>query len=106
MSKPLLDGIPFAKIITVLAIAFGIGLGLCGLDAALLGGLRSPANEFGPNTIVGGIGAFAMLLSAAALVVTIFIWVVTVVVGSFSHKNSEPQRLLDEKDETDGKDSR
>ena len=32
MSKPLVDRIPFAKIVSVLAVALGVGIGLCGLD--------------------------------------------------------------------------
>ena len=42
MSERLVDRIPFAKIITVLAIVFGISLGLCGVTFFLsMGGARS-----------------------------------------------------------------
>ena len=34
MSKPLVDRIPFAKILIGLAILFGLSLGLCGLCMA------------------------------------------------------------------------
>lgn len=99
MSDPTVKRFPFAKIVVVLAVAFGVGLGLCGLDAALLEKLRSPGNEFGPNTIVGAVGAFAVLLSASGLVVTTIVWAVVSAVGGFSRKGSEPQRLFEGKDD-------
>jgi hypothetical protein len=77
----------FAKIATVLAIAFVAGIGLCGVDAAFLNGFPGPHEEFGPNTFVGGIGAFAILLSAVGLVVTLLAWIVASVVGAYRGKN-------------------
>jgi hypothetical protein len=64
----------FAKIFTVLALAFVAGVGLCGVDANFLANLRGPNEEFGPNSIVGGIGAFAIVLSALGLVITAIAW--------------------------------
>jgi hypothetical protein len=86
----------FAKVTILFAVAFVVGVGLCGLDAALLSGLRNPGEEFGPNTIVGGIGAWAILLSGVGLIVTILLWIVVSLAKSFSHKDSEPQKLFDE----------
>ena len=100
MRERLLERIPFAKIAVVLAIAFGIGLGLCGVDAAFLDRLRSPGEEFGPNTFVGGIGAFAVVLSALSLVLTTIVWVVAAIVGSFGEKVSQPQKLFEEENDT------
>jgi hypothetical protein len=93
------DRIPFAKIVIVLAIAFGIGLGLCGVDAAFLEKFRSPGEEFGPNTIVGGIGAIALVLSALGLVLTCVVWAVVGVVSAFRDRNSETQRLFEDQDD-------
>ena len=95
------DRIPFAKIVIVLAIAFGIGLGLCGVDAAFLEKFRSPGEEFGPNTIVGGIGAIALVLSALGLVLTCVVWAVVGVVSAFSHRDVGTQRLFEDKDDED-----
>jgi hypothetical protein len=89
----------FAKIFTLLAIAFIAGIGLCGVDAAFLARLRDPGEEFGPNSIVGGIGAFALVLSAVGLVVTLFAWIVASAVGAFRAKDADSERLFDDKDE-------
>jgi hypothetical protein len=88
----------FARIVTVLAIAFLAGVGLCGVDAAFLASHRDPGQEFGPNSIVGGIGAIALLVSAAGLALTLFAGVVAVVVRAFRDKDPDPQRLFDESD--------
>lgn len=97
---------PFSKIVTLLAVSFGIGLGLCGLDAMVLDRFRNLDNEFGPNTFVGLIGAFAILLSAGGLVITAITWVVTVAVDGFNNRGSGPQKLFDEEDETKHDDRR
>jgi hypothetical protein len=86
MSKPLVDRIPFTKIIVALTAAFGIGLGLCGLDFFLL--LRASQTHtqgFG----VGSIGVLSLVvlsLSAIGLVVTTILWVVLAAVGASSRK--------------------
>ena len=99
MKDLLVDRIPFAKIVIVLAIAFGIGLGLCGVDAAFLEKFRSPGEEFGPNTFVGGTGAFAVVLSGLGLVLSCVVWAVVGVVSAFRDRNSETQRLFEDKDD-------
>ena len=101
MRERLVDRIPFAKVVIVLAVAFGIGLGLCGVDIAFLDKFRSPGEEFGPNTFVGGIGAIAMALSALGLVLTCVAWSVVGVVGAFEDRDSETQRLFEGKDDED-----
>jgi hypothetical protein len=100
MSKPRAKQYPFSKIVVLLAVSLFIGMGLCGLDATLLERYRNLHNEFGPNTFVGSIGAIAILLSAAGLVITTIAWVVTAAVDGFNHRGSGPQKLLDEEDDT------
>lgn len=90
------DRSTFAKIFTVLAFALIAGVGLCGVDATLLANLRDPHEEFGPNSFVGTIGAFALVLSALGLVVTTIAWAV---MGLLSHGDPEPLRLLDDPDD-------
>jgi hypothetical protein len=86
MSKPLVDRIPFAKIVVALAVAFGLGLGLCGLDFFLL------VRGGGTHTQGFGVGAVGVLsltvlsLSAIGLVVTVILWVVLAVVASANRK--------------------
>jgi hypothetical protein len=99
MSQPLVDRIPFAKIVVALAVAFGLGLGLCGLDFfLLLRGSQTHTQAFGVGP-VGVASLTVLILSAIGLVVTIILWVVMAMVASFSRKNSEPPQLLDEKDD-------
>jgi hypothetical protein len=86
----------FAKIFTVLGFAFLAGVGLCGVDAAFLTNLRTQGEEFGPNTLVGGIGAFAIVLSTAGLLLTPVVWLVARV---FRRGDSESEQLFDDKDE-------
>jgi hypothetical protein len=102
MSKPLVDRIPFAKIITVLAIAFGVSLGLCGLNLVLsVNGERLPQ----PFTQLLGITSFAeiagIVLSALGLVVTVILWVVLSITSRFGPTDSGQQQLYEGKDDGD-----
>jgi hypothetical protein len=103
MSKLPVKRIRFAKIVVVLAVAFCLGVGLCGIDDAFMARFRSSSQEFGPNSIVGGIGAWAIVLSAAGLVVTCVLWVALSLLGGSSDKGTEPQRLFDKKDDEEFK---
>jgi phosphatidylglycerol---prolipoprotein diacylglyceryl transferase len=89
----------FAKIFTVLALAFVAGIGLCGVDSAFLANLRDTHEEFGPNTFVGGIGAIAILLSALGLVLTAVAWGVVRLAALFRHEDPESENLLDHPDD-------
>ena len=73
MDEPLVDRVNFAKVITVLAVTFGISLGLCGLTAVLSSQTR------GSGTVLIFIGILELIvigLSALGLVVTVIVWVV------------------------------
>jgi hypothetical protein len=78
MSDRLIDRINFAKIVTVLAIVFGVSLGLCGVTAALASQMRGSGDFLLP---MGIIELIAMGLSAVALVVTVVVWVIASIVG-------------------------
>lgn len=93
MSKPLVDRIPFAKIVTVLAIGFGVALGLCGLTGALSTMARGNVGFLGPLVIIE-LGA--MLLCAVGLVLTVVVWVVAAIIDKSTHKGSDPRRLFDD----------
>lgn len=96
--SPWADRSVFAKIVTVLAIAFGIGLGLCGLDYLLAAkGIGKSTEEFGVGPI-DGLSLAVMLLSALGLVLTVVVWVLSAIVGSFRTGGSNPQRLFDDQD--------
>lgn len=74
MSEPLVDRINFAKIVVVLAIVFGISLGLCGVTIALTSTVRGST-----SVLVYGVifEAIAMGLSALGLLVTVIVWVIS-----------------------------
>ena len=97
MSEHLVDRIPFAKIITVLAIVLGISLGLCGVTffLSLSGG--------GKDNLLAGFGILELVaigVSIAGLLLTVLVFVTLSIFGSFSEKVSQPQKLFDERDDT------
>jgi hypothetical protein len=78
---PSRSGFPFAKTVTVLAIAFGIALGMCGLNAVLMStpiGRGGPGDEFGrPALVVLGLIELAvMAISGPLLVLTVIVWII------------------------------
>jgi hypothetical protein len=97
MSERLVDRIPFAKIITVLAIVFGISLGLCGVTAVLSSG------DYIGGSFLNGLGilvAAGILLSAAGLALMVVVFVTLAIFGSFSGEVSQPVKLFAEEDDT------
>ena len=96
------EGFPFAKIVVVLAIAFGVGLGLCGLSfVAASAGFKSH-EEFGVDSIgIASVSLIVMILSAAALVLAAMAWGLAAIFGR-GKGSSEPQTLLGDKDDADG----
>jgi ABC-type dipeptide/oligopeptide/nickel transport system permease component len=96
MSKPLIDRIPFTRIVTVLAIVFGVSLGLCGLTLVVSNGADGAGFLMG----LGMLELIAMALSALGLLLTLVAWVTLAVIGSFQAKVSQPQKLFDKEDDT------
>lgn len=104
MSKPLADRIPFAKIVTVLAIVLGVSFGLCGLNWVLVASNQGRGMGGFAGPILGTAGILelcAILLSAVALVLTVAAWVAFAILDSFSRGNAEPATLFDSKDDTE-----
>ncbi|MGA3008890.1 MAG: hypothetical protein ABSD72_01385 [Terracidiphilus sp.] len=97
MGERLVDQIPFAKIITVLAIIFGISLGLCGVTVVLSdGGNRGGSFFIGLQMLV----IAGILLSLTCLLLTVLAFVTLSILGSFSGKVSQPVRLFAKEDDT------
>jgi len=98
MGKPLVDRIPFAKILVALAIAFGVALGLCGLNWALDASGFDKSNQPFPGTVfvvTGLLEIGVMLLSAVGLVLTAVFWAV---LRGLSGRDSVTQPLVDDAD--------
>ena len=89
MSKPLVDRLSFAKIVTVLAIAFGIGLGLGGLSMVL----PSSGQEIRTNWLSLP-SLLIIALSFLGLIITLIVWGIMIAIGGFSPKGSAPQTLF------------
>jgi hypothetical protein len=90
MNGPLRDWSPVAKAVAALAVAFCIGLGLCGLSFAL----PSSDPEFHTNWLSMP-SLLVMVLSALGLTATLFAWMIASIAG---HR-AGPQRLFDHDDE-------
>jgi cellobiose-specific phosphotransferase system component IIC len=87
MTKPLVDRIPFAKILITLAVVFMVALGLCGLTA------RSALQ---PHTVPTGLDHFlkqtvgydvlAMVLSIVGIVIIAVVWIIMTVISRARRK--------------------
>jgi len=97
MSERLVDRIPFAKIVTVLAIVFGVSLGLCGVTFFLS---SAGNNASGIFVGLGILELTAIALSFAGLVLTLVMLVTLSIFGRFSGKVSQPQKLFGAEDDT------
>lgn len=90
----------FAKIVVVFAVAFGIGLGLCGLDFLLAAhGIGKSTQEFGVGPL-DAVSLWVMFVSGLGLVVTVIVWASWMVIGNLRHGRggNDPTRLFDDKD--------
>jgi hypothetical protein len=86
MSERLIDRIPFAKITTVLAVVFGISLGLCGVTAILSSGGNSGSGYlFG----FGMLELVALGGSVVGLLLTLLVFVVLSIFGAFRREKSQ-----------------
>ena len=82
MTKPLVDRIPFAKILIGLAAVFMVALGLCGLTArAALQRHTVPTglDHFLEQTV--GYDVLAMVLSILGIVLIAVVWIIMTVVS-------------------------
>jgi len=94
MSKRWADQIPFKMIVTVLAIVFGISLGLCGVTAIV----STDGNTFGVG--LGVLELIVMGVSLAGLVLTLVVVVTLWIFGAFGEKVSQSENFPKEGDDT------
>jgi len=84
MNKPLVDRIPFVKIVVVLAIGFAVSLGLCGLNL-VLGLINGGSAAQGKLLVSAVLFEFAgMILCGLGLVVTFIAWIILFLVSRSS----------------------
>jgi hypothetical protein len=92
MSKPLVDRVPFAKIVIILAVSFGIGLGLCGTGVLFVShGARRGGQQTG-FVVFAVVSAGIVILSLVGLVIVLIGWAVAGLLGG----RSKPQTLFDD----------
>lgn len=97
MSERLVDRIPFAKIVTVLAIVFGISLGLCGVTFFL-----STGGGGGGGFLIGlgMLELVALGVSMAGLLLMLLAFVTLSIFGAFGEKVSQPKIVPEAGDDT------
>jgi hypothetical protein len=88
----LLERVNFPKVVTVLAITFGVALGACGITGV------AAASSGGGNFLVtlAFVELAVILLSAAGLVITAIVWIVASLLGQTRSKGSNPQVPFDD----------
>ncbi|HWT66561.1 MAG TPA: hypothetical protein VN151_10650 [Terracidiphilus sp.] len=96
MSTSFADRIPFARIITILAIIFGVSGGLCGLTWVAAMNVRGSDDW---AIVPEFIEAAAMGLSLLGLIVMSLIWITASILGMSSHSSDQPQKLFDDSDD-------
>lgn len=93
-------GFPFAKIVVVLAVAFGVGAGLCGLSFVVASHGFKSNEEFGVDSLgIAGFSLIVMVLSGGALVLAAVGWVLAAIFGGIGKGKGEPQALFDKEDD-------
>lgn len=90
----LLEHIDFPKVVTILAVVFGISLGACGVTA--LAGSQGRGEYILP---LGMVELAVIALSAVALFIAVVIWIVVEAIGDRSAGVPGTIRLFDESDE-------
>jgi len=97
MSERLVDRIPFAKIVTVLATVIGISLGLCGATFFLSRGAGSGSGVF---IGLGIMELVAIGVSIAGLLLTLLVFVTLSILGAFSKEVSQSRIFSEPGDDT------
>jgi|HubBroStandDraft_1064217.scaffolds.fasta_scaffold778697_1 hypothetical protein len=93
MGARMRSGINFAKVVTILAIIFGVSLGLCGLTVTL-------ADRVPSVLALAPIAMTLMIFSLGGFVVVGLVWVVMYLTGGGKAQGPEVQKLFED-DERD-----
>lgn len=94
MRERFTDRSTFAQIVTILAVAFGVGTGMCGLSFVL----PSPPEEFHINWLSMP-SLLIMGLSAIGLVIAAVVKIIASVINDIVHPESAPHKLFETSDE-------
>jgi hypothetical protein len=96
-----LERVNFSRIVVVLAITFGIALGLCGLNFLAVSRLSGRGGAGSLLMTTAWFELAAMILSAVGLVLCLVGWGVRSIIGTMRHGRSTPQRLFDDDNSDD-----
>jgi hypothetical protein len=92
VSKLPIGRYPFGKTVVIFAVAFLVGVGLCGLDYLLAAnGIGKSTEEFGVG-ILDAPSLIIMFLSAACLIFTLIAWMIASIVSSTASIGSEDDK--------------
>jgi hypothetical protein len=101
MSGIFVDRIPFAKILVVLIIVFGLSMGLCGVAFVTYWQGEEMPSRVGPlMSRAMGLDVAVMVLSAGGIAVTGVVWVMAVTVSGFRRKVSQSEKTTGKEDDT------
>jgi len=89
----LLEHVNFPKLVTILAVIFGIAAGACGLTAIAS---NTKAGQY--LLPLGMIELAVMVLSAVALVALLVVWIIVLAIGHRGGSGSTTVRLFDDSD--------
>lgn len=90
----------FSKVLIIFAVGLLLGIGLCGLDYFLASrGIGKSTEEFGVGPL-DSISLLTMGLSFLGLVLTVVVWILTMIVKALTAKpeDREPTELFGKKD--------
>lgn len=98
MQQPLVDRIPFAKIVIGLVLVMLLSLGLCGLTLVISSSASPQINKM--VDLLGPVVAVGLLGSLAGLLVTCVAWGILAAVAGTASKVSQPEKLSTNQNDT------
>jgi hypothetical protein len=98
----LLEGVNLPKIVAILAVIFGISLGMCGLNVLAVSAFSR--GNGGPAQLLiatAWLELFVMIISGLGLIMALILWGVDSLFSKGPKRNPDIQRLFDDNDQGD-----
>jgi hypothetical protein len=93
MSKPLLERIPFGKIVAAQAILFGIAMGLCRLDAHMTEHGQKLSRTMDETVFLTSLMQLGVItLTGIGIVVSLVLWLAAAIVSAFRARAAHAQK--------------